>query len=53
METKKQINIEKVMGNYSEGLKPGIDPVMRKGLTRQQAVTLRLIEVGLRTKTKK
>lgn len=53
METKKQNSVEKVMGDYSEGFKPGSGAGTRKGLTRQQAVTLRLIEAGMRTKTKK
>lgn len=53
METRKQNSMEKVVGNYSEGLKLSNDSVTHKRLTRQQAVTIRLIEVGMRTKIKK
>ena len=52
METKKRVDkVEKVLPEYNEGaLKSGKAPAGK--VTRQQAVIIRLNEVGLRIKSK-
>ncbi|MES2411161.1 MAG: hypothetical protein V4535_06920 [Bacteroidota bacterium] len=50
METKKQVKVEKVTPDNEEVLKSGIG--LRNGMTRQQAVNLRLSQIEPRTNGK-
>ena len=47
---KKEDKVEKVVPEFNEALKSGTSPAKR--MTRQQAVIIRLNEVGLRIKSK-